>query len=251
VKTDGGATTEAARLRKAWDERGRSESRDFYVASHPGWDDPAARAAQARLDATRALRGLELRLHRLHVLEIGCGVGRLASPIASRVRSYTGLDIAPSMIAEARARLAGQGGARFLECDGLGVPAAARDREYDLVLAHAVFIHCPRSVIESWIRAALEVTAPGGELRLQLRADVTDAGGLSEPVSPQAHAQAAAQRAEVKRRPAHLDLATDKDYMGHAFGWNEAREFLSQLARGALELERPDPTFFAATLRRD
>ena len=62
---------QAERLRAAWDERGRSESRDFYVASHPGWDDAQRRVAQARFDVAPYIQGLELRLPGMHVLEIG------------------------------------------------------------------------------------------------------------------------------------------------------------------------------------
>ena len=39
----------ASLLRTNWEERGRSTSRDFYIASHPGWDDDAA---WAQLDRT-------------------------------------------------------------------------------------------------------------------------------------------------------------------------------------------------------
>lgn len=241
---------QAQRLREAWEQRGRSESRDFYVASHPGWDDAERRAAQARLDVAPYILGLELRLPGLHVLEIGSGVGRLARTFAARALSYTGLDFAPSMLAEARKRCAGLGGTRFLECDGLSLPEAARDRRYGLIFAHAVFIHCSREVIAAWISAAWPALAPGGELRFHLLADYSDPGGLAAPVTADSHAAHAAQLAEVVERPEELALAAPADFMGHAFRWDEAHRFLEQVCAAPFELRRLDLASLGVKLRR-
>ncbi len=257
----GARQDEAAHLRAAWHERGRSPARDFYVASHPGWDDPAARAAQARLDVTLIVHGLEADLATRDVLEIGCGTGRLAAEVAPRARSYTGLDIAPSMVAEARARSGGLANARFLECDGLQLPPAARDREYGLVFAHAVLIHCPREVVAAWFTAGLAALAPGGELRCQLRADPQDAAGqdLAAPASSagssealeEARRQVADQQRLAAGRPRELDLALSEDFMGHAFGWDEAHALLGGAARGPFDLVRMGPAhLYARVVRR-
>ena len=70
---------EADRLKRQWDRRGRSELRDLYIASHPGWDDPAEWRRRAELDVGFILTGIpEESLADLDVLEIGSGVGRLA-----------------------------------------------------------------------------------------------------------------------------------------------------------------------------
>jgi SAM-dependent methyltransferase len=230
---------EARRLRQEWDRFGRSPGKDFYVASHPGWQDLARRDAQARIDANFVLHGLDANLESIDVLEIGCGLGRLAAHIAPRVPSYTGLDIAPSMVTEARARHGALRGARFLECDGLSLPPAALDRRYGLIFAHAVFIHCPRGVIAAWLGSAQDALAPGGELRFQLRADVNDPGGLTRPERV-AGANPAPAPAPPDL-PADAPLAEPPDYMGPAFGWHEAHAFVRELARGPHELHRSGP----------
>jgi SAM-dependent methyltransferase len=254
------ARDEAARLRAAWQARGRSAERDFYVASHPGWDDPAGRAAQARLDAALVLHGLLPDLAARDVLEIGCGTGRLAAEVAPRARSYTGLDIAPSMVAEARERCAGLANARFLECDGLRLPEAARDRDYGLVFAHAVLIHCPRDVVAAWIAAGQAALAPGGELRCQLRADPQDQAVLAA-LAPATSAGDAAALEEARRqlgeqqrlatsRPAALSLALPDDYMGHAFRGDEAQALLRQAAGWPFDLVRMGPAHWYARMTR-
>src|SRR5262245_34043891 len=89
----------AAVLKRDWERRARSPSRDFFVASHPGWNDPVQWAARARIEAGALLLGMDdAALRKGHMLEIGCGVGRLAQPYLERVKSYTGIDIAEGMI---------------------------------------------------------------------------------------------------------------------------------------------------------
>ena len=196
---------EARRLAQDWELRAQSPSRDFFVASHPGWDDPAAWERQARHDADFLLQRLPRPLAGAHLLEIGCGVGRLVPALAPRVASYTGFDIAPSMVAEARARHGAVANARFLEADGLAAPAGARDRRYDVALAHAVFIHCPREVIAALIADCWTLLADGGELRFQLRADPHDDTPLE--LLPAAAPPAASARAGSA--PADAALAED------------------------------------------
>ena len=86
-------------LRSNWETLARTPYRDFFIASHRGWDDPETWSAQARFDADIALHErTPAELAALDLLELGCGVGRLAQVIAPRVRSYTGFDVAPSMV---------------------------------------------------------------------------------------------------------------------------------------------------------
>jgi SAM-dependent methyltransferase len=81
-------------LKRQWDARARSPARDFFVASIPGWDDPEHWHAQARLDVASLLHDVPDRTAAgFDVLEIGCGVGRLAAELAPRCRTYTGVDV--------------------------------------------------------------------------------------------------------------------------------------------------------------
>ncbi|MBV8889175.1 MAG: methyltransferase domain-containing protein [Alphaproteobacteria bacterium] len=68
------------------------------------------------------------------VLDIGCGIGRIAGAIAPRIRSILGIDLSSGMIAEARQRCAGLANAAFLCCNGCDLTELS-GRHFDLVLA--------------------------------------------------------------------------------------------------------------------
>jgi ubiquinone/menaquinone biosynthesis C-methylase UbiE len=69
------------------------------------------------------------------VLDLGCGIGRVAARLAPPVGSVRGIDISPGMIAAARRRCAGLPNVQFAVCDGADLsmcgascPAARRSR---------------------------------------------------------------------------------------------------------------------------
>jgi SAM-dependent methyltransferase len=223
----------AAFLSRSWEERARHPSRDFFVASNPGWSDPERWDRQAQQELALFLTEIAPeRLAGLDVLEIGCGSGRLAPFLAPRARSYTGFDIAPGMVEGARERAAGIANARFFVGDGLRVPEGAQDRTYGLAIAVAVFIHCPRSVIESNLRSVWSRLAPGGEVRVQVLGDPEDATGIEVAV-----AEATVTRLDEEVREVlsdigekELELTADPHYMGHRFRYDELRSVLTDLA---------------------
>lgn len=81
-----------------------------------------------------------------HVLEVGCGVGRVGRELAPRCASWTGSDISRSLLRRARRRLGHLDHVQFrhLEMDGLaGLPDATWDRVYcHLVLLHVDAVGC-------------------------------------------------------------------------------------------------------------
>jgi SAM-dependent methyltransferase len=242
-------------LKQEWEARGALPSRDLFVASHPGWNDPEAWERTAATEIELFLAGLDPDwLRGVDVLELGCGSGRLARRLRAAARSYTGFDIAPSMVAAAQRRCADVDGVRFFVGDGLTVPATARDRQYGLVLAVAVFIHCPRAVIAANVQSAFAAVAPGGQLRLSVLAFHDDPEGI---VGPQAEVQKATavlanDMAAVIRNltPEERRLAFDTYYMGDRFRYAELAPFLQQLTGGTVALYRGDPGCIYAAVTR-
>jgi SAM-dependent methyltransferase len=89
----------------------------------------------------------------MHVLDVGCGVGRWSRVLAARGASVTGIDVSPTMIAEARRRTTGvplRGRCRFLVQDLAALQAGDK---FDLVLSVTVLQH----IVEvDALRAALQ-----------------------------------------------------------------------------------------------
>jgi SAM-dependent methyltransferase len=151
----------------------------WAIASRPGsrhgrWDDDEFMAGGRRKAAAimRTLHGLGAPIERRRALDFGCGVGRLTLPLAGHFEQAVGIDVAPSMVAQARARAvaAGQANVRFVVDDGADLASLGEDR-FDLVFTALVLQHLPsRSDVERCLRGLARLVAPGGILMAQMPA---------------------------------------------------------------------------------
>jgi 2-polyprenyl-6-hydroxyphenyl methylase/3-demethylubiquinone-9 3-methyltransferase len=96
----------------------------------------------------------------LAVLDVGCGAGLVAEPLARLGAAVTGIDPAPEMI-EAAARHAAETGAAGVAYEAATLDeVAASGRRFDLVLALEVVEHVPD--VPAFLAAAAEAARPGG-----------------------------------------------------------------------------------------
>jgi SAM-dependent methyltransferase len=103
---------------------------------------------------------------RPRVLDLGCGIGRLATALAPHVTAITGLDLSSAMIEEAQRRCADLPQCSFATCSGRDL-AGIPDASLDLVLAVDVFPYLVEGGLEltaRMIEEALRVLRPGGDL---------------------------------------------------------------------------------------
>lgn len=97
------------------------------------------------------------------VLDFGCGVGRLLVPLALRCNSAFGVDVAPTMLREARRNLA------EFRCENAGagliteIPAGQR---FDLVHSVITFQHIPVKRGSALLRELLVLLKPEGRIAL-------------------------------------------------------------------------------------
>jgi SAM-dependent methyltransferase len=111
--------------------------------------------AQERLVSTRS-----------RVLDLGCGIGRIAAALAPRVASIVGLDLSPEMIGQAYRRTSGLTNVTFVVGDGDSLAPLA-DRSIDVVLAVDSFpyiVQCGRDLASSHFAEAARVLRKGGDL---------------------------------------------------------------------------------------
>ncbi|MFI7701168.1 class I SAM-dependent methyltransferase [Nonomuraea sp. NPDC049480] len=127
----------------------------FDEEADHGLRDPGVRAAWAGRLAAWLPEG------HLDVLDLGCGTGSLSLLLAERGHRVVGVDLAPRMVARARAKLAGRE-ATVLIGDAARPPVG--DRRFDVVLVRHVLwaLPEPEAALARW--AAL--LRPGGRLVL-------------------------------------------------------------------------------------
>lgn len=114
------------------------------------------------------------------VLDIGCGAGRVAAPLAPRLAgggSYLGFDVAKPAIQQCRRHFAGQPHMRFEHLDvwngdynasgRVAEPDAVfpgADNSIDLAFATSVFTHMRMAPVRRYLQESARVLAPGGRL---------------------------------------------------------------------------------------
>ena len=102
-----------------------------------------------------------------HVLDFGCGVGRLTFPWAKRAKRVTGVDISSAMLQVANNNLAGREHINFIlnQTDDLRL---FKEGEFDLVFSLVCLQHMPWSMAASYIADFSRICAQGGVVAFQL-----------------------------------------------------------------------------------
>ena len=97
----------------------------------------------------------------VRALDFGCGVGRLLLPLAELCRDVTGVDVSPSMLAEARRNCdaAGADNVQLVQGDD-GLSAVAGP--FDFVHTYIVLQHIPAERGEKLVSKLAAKLAPGG-----------------------------------------------------------------------------------------
>ena len=129
--------------------------------------DPAILAA-ATAEIVEWLQRHSLLHQDADVLDLGCGIGRVAAARAPRCRSVLGLDVSAGMVAEARRRHADLHNVRFEQTSGQDLaaqPAAA----FDLILTIDSFpyiVQTGRATADRHVADAARILRTGGALAI-------------------------------------------------------------------------------------
>jgi SAM-dependent methyltransferase len=160
-------------MRQFWDQRA-DEDAFFFVDNRLQYRAPDLERfwSEGQRDLDHLLGALQAELYdRDHVLEIGCGVGRLTRVLAERAASVTALDVSPRMLELAREHNGNFTNVKWLLGDGAtlsGVPSAS----VDCCVSHVVFQHIPDPEITlSYVREMGRVLRPRAWSAFQISND--------------------------------------------------------------------------------
>lgn len=160
---------------KAWEKFGRDDPYFGVLAEEKFTADKIGENrheffASGRWTASRIIARFEEHfgaLGRDRALDHGCGVGRLALPLAERFSEVVGVDVSPSMLAEARSNadaLAATNVRFFLADDGL----SAADGEFDLVNSYMTLQHIRVRRGLRILSSLISRVRPGGGLHIHV-----------------------------------------------------------------------------------
>lgn len=160
-------------MKARWNERAQKDP--FFFIESTLWDGDVdaffalgEERTQLLIDPVLERGGLDTRSS--VALEIGCGVGRFARPLARRFRSVIAVDLAEEMVAKARELNppAAHPNLEFAASDGTSLPAG--DAAVHFVFSYEVFQHMPSwDVIDSNLREVARVLRPDGLALLHFR----------------------------------------------------------------------------------
>ena len=163
----------AEKMRRDWDERARENARYYVNTSTREWTDNEFFASGEATVREQILNDMinicqDKDPQAMHVLEIGCGAGRVTRALSKAFGRVTGVDVSGEMVKQAQAALADRPNAKAIQNNGRDL--ADVEGPVDFAFSTIVFQHIPSyEVIESYVREVHRLLRPGGLFKFQVQ----------------------------------------------------------------------------------
>ena len=144
-------------MKRDWDARARACAREYIQAGF-GARDPADFSATGVQDAASLARYVG---PSDVVLDLGCGIGRIARELQPLVREIHAVDVSEEMIRQARDYVGPGSRIHFHVNDGSSLEALA-DRSIDFAFSILTMHHVTRAVFRRYLGEVHRVLRPGG-----------------------------------------------------------------------------------------
>jgi SAM-dependent methyltransferase len=161
------------RLRRHWDVLGKKDPLWAVLASDDKrgnrWhvDEFFATGEGEIEEVTTYVEALGVELDHRNALDFGCGVGRLTQALADRFDVVWGVDIAPSMIEQAKLYDRHAGTCHYILNERADLQMFESE-SFGFIYSNIVLQHMDPRYQRSYIREFVRVLAPGGVLVFQL-----------------------------------------------------------------------------------
>lgn len=150
---------------KEWDERVRHDYR--YWMSDGVQSDEDMWATGVR-DFALLVDGLPREsLTEFHILDVGCGVGRILRAAAEATEKAVGIDVSEEALNKARNLLSGISNAELVKGNGLDF-SELKASSFDLIISFAALGSIPARILSNYLREFSRVLKIGGRLRVQI-----------------------------------------------------------------------------------
>ena len=143
-------------MKRDWDARARACAREYILT---GFSDEPAGFSRSGREAAASL--LSFCPPGAVVLDLGCGVGRVAREMESHVERIHAVDVSEEMVRQAREYVGPGSRIQFHVNDGLTIPHIG-DGSVDFAFALLTMHHVTRPAFESYLGELHRVLAPGG-----------------------------------------------------------------------------------------
>ncbi|ALG05595.1 class I SAM-dependent methyltransferase [Kibdelosporangium phytohabitans] len=161
---------ELDRVRDAWETLGTSDPYWAVLTEHEFHDGQAkTRFFDSGRAEIRSLLDILDKFRRPYgdtAVDFGCGVGRLSFALAEHFENVTGVDVARSMIEEARASNPFPDRVRFVHNDAATLPFD--DDSVDLVISVITLQHIRPALTLRYLLEMARIVRPGGHLLFQI-----------------------------------------------------------------------------------
>jgi ubiquinone/menaquinone biosynthesis C-methylase UbiE len=161
------------RLRRHWDVLGKKDPLWAVLASDDKrgnrWrvDEFFATGQGEIAEVTKYVEALGLELDHRNALDFGCGVGRLTQALADRFEVVWGVDIAPSMIAQAKQYDRHPGTCHYILNERADLQMF-ESASFGFIYSNIALQHIEPRYQRSYLREFVRVLTPGGVLVFQL-----------------------------------------------------------------------------------
>jgi SAM-dependent methyltransferase len=166
------------KLQKQWDAWGKQDPMYVILVDENKkggkWDrEEFFRTGRHEIEhLLETVRSLEIPLRFGRALDFGCGLGRLSQALAPRFERVDGVDIAPSMVAQARDANQHPGRCHY-HVNGADNLSLFPDASFDFIYSNIVLQHVEPQFAKRYVREFFRLLAPGGLAVFQIPSELS------------------------------------------------------------------------------
>lgn len=153
------------KMKDDWNTRADTNIRKYIDLKN--WKTKEEFRNSGLVDARKVIQNIKVD-GRWNVLEIGIGIGRVASHLSGSFQYIYGVDVSSSTIEAAREELREFHNIKILQNNGIDLSIFSKNDIFDFIYSVKVFQHMPKEIFLSYLDEIRRLLKLGGLLRFQM-----------------------------------------------------------------------------------